>query len=520
MKYVVPFGIDVVSEKTGVTIDRMSEEDYLAEVVRITASSMKSGGFLSLGKSEKVDSIGMVYLSAYVASYADRNAGLVFLDSTLRRKRSLSIPSIFPSSYSSICSSLESASLSDDYISILESTVKLVKKVEKEKYDLNFVPSEKIIEELDNFFRCIREIEDVDNIVSSHETSDIDAEIETVLNLIHNADVQLNELPSKLSAIESTMVENSNGWVDSLEDARIRDDAQYVDVINEMVNRYNDIFLPQVEDEKDRKISTLNNRRDTAVERYNMAAERLQLYAGSGDEGAVRQAEQTLNQHKIQVEQIDSAMNDVVSNYKKEIKREGDKIESKRRERAKMNSTYESKEQNISDLTKKFQDKSDSYISDARDKLATTTGKTCVPMERFGNGLDSSKKTQILMPIYIGLFKDKKKGKLRFVVIPPIKMGDGKLKAQKDGVGSKIIGKITKAAGSESVYALVKEAVEKRLNSDNDFQKLCLQYIQSNSIMNPSSEGFSKAKSGVQKLKKSGKINDKEFSKIETILKG
>ena len=520
MKYVVPFGINIVSEKTGTTISGMPEEDYLAEAVRVVASSMKSGGFLGFGKEEKVNSVGMVYLSVYAASYEDRNIGLVFADDTLRRKRSVSFPSVFPDSSDAICRRIESASTADDYISRLKSTVELVKKVEKQKYDFNFVLTKKIIAELDNFLVPLQVMTSDDYVVSSQQTSNIDSEIETVLNFIRTGDAQLDELPSKISTIESSMIESSNDWVDSLEEARIKEDAHYVEIINAMVDRYNDVFLPQVEAEKDRKIAILSDRRDNAVERYNLAYERLQQYARSGDEGAVKQAEQTASQHKSQVEQIDREMNSVIENYKKEIKAEEWKIQSKRSERAKMNSGYESKEQKISDLTKKFQDKAGSYISDAKNELASTINEIRVSLGRFRNGLDASNKTQILMPVYAGVFEDKKKGKIRFVVVPPMRMEGGKMKVEKDGLGSKIIGKITKAAGAESFYVLLKESVEKRLDSDKNFQKQCLQCIQSSSIMNPSSEGFSKAKSGVQKLKKAGKIKDKEFGKIQTILKG
>ncbi len=125
-----------------------------------------------------------------------------------------------------------------------------------------------------------------------------------------------------------------------------------------------------------------------------------------------------------------------------------------------------------------------------------------------------------MIPVYAGVFEDKKKGKLRFVVVPPMRMEGGKLKVEKDGLGSKIIGKVTKAVGAESFSVLLKESVEKRLDNDKNFQKQCLEYIQSNSILNPSSEGFSKAKEGVQRLKKAGKIKDKELGKIQAILKG
>lgn len=520
MKYVVPFGINIVSEKKGKTISIIPEDDCLAEVVRTVAASMKTGGFLGFGRKEKVKSIGMVYLSVYVSPYEDRNIGLVFADDTLRRKRSVSIPYVFPDSSDTICMSLESASTADDYISTLKSTIDFVKKVEKKKYDVNLLLSKKIIEELDNFFVHLQEMASVDYVVSSQKTSNIDSEIETVLNLIHTEDSKLDDLPSKVSTIESSMIKSSNEWIDSLEDARIREDNQYVEIINNMVDRYNNVFLPQLEAEKDRKIAILSERRDNAVARYNDAAERLQLYAGSGNEGAVRQAEQTLSQYKRQVEQIDAEMNSVMSNYKKESETESNKIENKRRERTEMNSAYKSKERKISDLTNKFDGKSDSYISSATTDYITTINEMGVALERFRNGLDPSNKTQVLIPIYIGLFEDMNKEKLRFVVIPPMRKDGGKLKVEKDGLGSKIIGKITKAVGAESFYVLLKESVEKRLESDKDFQKLCLQYIQKNSIMNPSSEGFKKAKSSVQKLKKTGEIKDKEFSKIQAILKG
>ena len=120
MKYVVPFGINVVSEKVGTTISGMPEEDYLAQVVSVVASSMKTGGFLGLGKSEKVNSVGMAYLSVYVSPYEKRDIGLLFADDTLRRKRTVSFPYAFPDSSGAVCRSLESASTADDYISQLK----------------------------------------------------------------------------------------------------------------------------------------------------------------------------------------------------------------------------------------------------------------------------------------------------------------------------------------------------------------------------------------------------------------
>jgi len=520
MKYVVPFGINVVSEKAGTTISGMPEEDYLAQVVSVVASSMKTGGFLGLGKSEKVNSVGMAYLSVYVSPYEKRDIGLLFADDTLRRKRTVSFPYAFPDSSGAVCRSLESASTADDYISQLKSAIDLVKKVEKRKYDLNFVLTKKIIEGLDNFFIPLQEMDHEDHIVSSQQTSNIDSEIETVLNLIRTGDAELDELPSKISTIESSVVESSNEWIESLEDARIKEDNQYIEMINNMIDRYNDVFLPQAEADKDRKIAILSDRRDTAAARYNNAAADLHVYAKSGNEGAVKQVEQTLSQYKRQVEQIDTEMNSVISNYKKEIEEEGKRIESKKSEQAQMNNRYKSKEQKISDLTKKFQDKAGSYSSDVKSELASAINELRVSLGRFRSGLDPSNKTQILIPVYAGVFEDKKKGKLRFVVVPPMRMEGGKLKVEKDGLGSKIIGKVTKAVGAESFSVLLKESVEKRLDNDKNFQKQCLEYIQSNSILNPSSEGFSKAKEGVQRLKKAGKIKDKELGKIQAILKG
>jgi|GEM_PF-3917429 len=524
MKYLVPFGINIANhdEATKTIVNKMEEEDHLVEVLKVVSSSIKTGGFLGIGKKEKekVESIGTIYVSVYAylyKNYQNRDIGLLFSDDILQKSRQLSLPNIFTQNADTICNGFESASTHQDYISRLESTVDIVKKLEVQKLDSKVILTNKIIKDFDDFLVGSQTTDNANYIVSQTPTSN--SEIYSIIDYIRKTHSESENILRKLSIIQSRMMEISNKWENILENERIYQDQQYVDIINKMVDRYNHIFLPQVEADKDRKIAILSERRDDAVHRYDLAYERAHIYANSGNEGALRQAEQTALQLKRSVEQIDSDMRAVISNYEKEIKTEKEKIDEKKYEHNKMDKSYKNKIQKMKELINKFDTEGDKYSADADAKLENTLGELYVPLGRFKNGIDPSQLTQILIPVYIGVYRDNKDGKYRFVVIPPIINDKGKLKVEKDGFGAKIMGKIMQTVGSESFSGLLKDNIEKKLESETEFQKICLQHVSSNSILNPASQGFSKAKSGLQNAFKSGKINDKEYNKIQTIIK-
>lgn len=391
MDYKIPFGINTVPEKNGTAVYKLKEDYYLAEVVKTVAGSIKSSGFFNKS-DEEVSSIGAVNLSVYIAPYKNRKVGFVLPDTSWRKesKEKIKVPYIFPDSAEKICNDLESATTSEKYISKLKSTINLVEKLEKRKHPICYtLVKDKIIEELKYFTSVSTNVEDVECKISGPVNSKLDSEINQVINLFEAEDEKLDELPSKINRIENTMIDVTNKWIDELEEIRINKDKEYVDIINEMTDRFNTVILPQLEAEKDRKLAILYRRRDDAKYHQLKSKEDVQFYKRTRIQGAAVEANKTSMQFESEARRIDSEIFSVKNHYNVEINKEKGRINSKTFEKKKMNEQYIATEETMKNLSKEFQTKATEYLNNSRTELDGLINGMTVPLHNLNDRADA-----------------------------------------------------------------------------------------------------------------------------------
>ncbi len=520
MKYVAPYGIEIKNEDNASSINKLADSTYLAEVIKTAASSMKTGGLKDLKVNEQVEAIGRIYLSVYIAKYDKRNAGIIFTDDTMAHKKSISVPSIVAPNADSICEKLQSADSLETYLATLKSVIQTVKKLDKKKYEFTYlVNSGKVIQDLNSFLLCIDDGEEFDSTGTESLSSKIDSEANSVHELLKGEDFKLAELLSDINRIKSTVIDTANGWANSLEDTRKAKEEELDRTINDMVNEFDHETLPRLEAERDRNLATLQSKNDAASASLVAAREDADFYRDIGTKGVASEADSTASKYRNQVNEIKKQSDEVVSSFNKAVNREKRMIQAKRDEKDSINNHYQKLKDSVLDMSQEYQSKSQEYVSNSESAIQDIFNQTSTSLDLFKNGFTSLGYAQVLIPVYIVKLIDQKKGKGRFVVVPPIKFESGKIKAQKEEVRKDVLGKFKDTFRSESLYDLIKNKTDHRLDHDVSFRKSCLDQIKKYSITNPVSSEYQTAKEGIENLKQNGSLKEKELAKIESFFK-
>lgn len=503
---------------------KIPEEEYLPGLLLEVEKNKKGGGLLKKS-GEIVKGIAELTIPLLVSFYERRERGILVLHHTLAHKKTLYFPEIALHDLNSLGKKFSHAETDyDEYTREFSALITSITEIKKNALELNSLPSKEVLDDIKEFLGVAYEKEyehaflfDTDNLEKNQEIQEIhtmlDYEEEKLAGLSSNLDAVQELVAGKTEVLKGnleeeckqTMVERNKKRRETIDAFKIK--AAEI----KQLKRDND------EDEK-KLLSVRLGRRETIEYKYNQARDTLSKTSGEEHE----RLKNTIAEYKNQLMEIDSEIREIkvkAENRRKELHNQllalDEKLENFDNETKSIKYEYKEKLHKLDRLFERFMDAKEAYVINAKNELTDRINDLSVNLPLPDVAEDIHGSFFAYIPIYLAVYKDDKAGTQRYMVLPPRYIGD-----ETKSFASSLLTKFKKTVYQEGLDILLTDNMTKTLMNDKELELKVLEHIFNNSIVDSSSDKHAVITKGSEKLKHEGKISDKEYAIIKSILEG
>jgi hypothetical protein len=503
---------------------KISEEEYLPGLL-LEVERNKKGGGLFKKTGEIVKGIAELNIPLLVSFYARRERGIVVLHHILAHKKTLYFPEIVLNDLDVLKQRFSQAEMDyGDYTKEFSALIASITEIKKNARELDSLPNKAVLDNLKEFMGFAYEKEETDAFLFDTAKFDENQEIPELQKMLDYEEEKLSGLSSHLDALLELLSEKKEVLKGVLEEEckeimeeRNKKRRETIDAFKIKAEELKQ--LKRVNDDDEQKLLAVRmGRRETIEYQYNQARDALPR---TSDEEHER-LKKTVAEYKDQLEEIGREIREIkqkAESRRNELHRQllalDEKLENFDNETKSISYEYKEKMQKLEHLCERFADAKETYVITAKNELTDRINDLSVNMPLPDVAEDMHDSFFVYIPVYLAVLKDEKAGTQRYQAFPPKYIRD-----EMKSLASSFFTKFKKMESREGLDALLTETMTTRLMNEKDLELNVLEHIANNSITDSSSNTHAVVTKGAEKQKHEGKLSDKEYGIIKSMLEG
>ena len=503
---------------------KISQEEYLPGLLLGVEKKKKGGGLLKKS-GETVKGITELTIPLLVSFCERSERGILVLHHTLAHKKTLYFPEIVLHDLDSLGKRFSQAETDyDEYTREFSALITSITEIKKNALELDSLPSKEVLDDLKEFLGFAYEKEYEHAFLFDTDNLEKNQEIQEIHKMLDYEQDKLSVLTSNLDAIQELVAGKTEMLKGNLEEEceqtmveRNKKRRETIDAFKIKAAEIKQLKRDNDEDEK-KLLSVRMGRRETIEYKYNQARDGLSRTSGEEHE----RLENTIAEYKNQLMGIDREIREIkvkAENRRKELHNQlvalDEKLENFDNETNGIKYEYKEKLQKLDRLFERLMAAKEAYIINAKNELTDKINDISVNLPLPDVAEDIHGSFFVYIPIYLAVYRDDKAGTQRYMVLPPRYIGD-----ETKSFASSLLTRFKKTLYREGLDILLTDNTTKTLMNDRELELKVLEHIFNNSIINSSSDKHAVITKGSEKLKNQGKISEKEYGIIKSILEG
>lgn len=503
---------------------KIPEEEYLPGLLLEIEKNKKSGGLLKKS-GETVKGIAELAIPLLVSFYERRERGILVLHHTLAHKKTLYFPEITLHDLDSLEKRFGQAETDyDEYTRVFSTLIKSITEIKKNAQELDSLPGKDVLNDLKEFLALAYEKEYEHAFFFEIDELEKNKEIQEIHKLLDYEEEKLSRLSSNLDAIQELVTRKTEVLKGNLKEecgrTMVERNKKRRETIDAFKLKAADVKQRKRDNDEDEKklLSVRLGRRETIEYNYTRAKDTLSKTSGE----ELELLKKTIAEYKNQLMEIDREIREIkvkTENRRKELHNQlialDEKLENFDNETKSIKYEYKEKLQKLDRLFERLIDAKDAYVINAKNELTDRINDLSINLSLPDVAEDIHGSFFVYIPTYFAVFKDVKAGTQRYMVLPPRYIGD-----ETKSFATSLLTKFTKTVNREGLDILLTDNMTKILMNDKELELKVLEHVFNNSIVDSSSDRHAVITKGMERQKNDGKISEKEYKIIKSILEG